>query len=69
MKKTISFITICFSFLFCVLAQAQKFDFGDEPEDSTTNAYSSLGVAGSFPIFIGCGPAVWVQHNSFNQEH
>ena len=65
MEKTVLFITICFSFLFNVLAQAQKFNFGDEPDDSTAKAYSSLGVAGSFPIFIGCGPTVWVQPNNF----
>ena len=57
MEKKILFITICFSFLFRVLAQTQKFDFGDEPEDSTANAYSSLGVAGLFPTCKTCGPA------------
>ncbi|MDP8241566.1 MAG: hypothetical protein RAP70_01870 [Candidatus Celaenobacter antarcticus] len=61
MKNAILFITIFFSFLFCVLAQTQKFDFADEPEDSTANAYSSLVITGSFSIYMGCRPAVWVQ--------
>jgi|UPI000366DA47 hypothetical protein len=69
MKKTISFITICFSFLFCIVAEAQEFDFCDAQEGSTANAYPSLWVTSLFPICVGCGHAGWVQHNSFNQEH
>jgi hypothetical protein len=40
-------------------------DYGDAPEGPAAFAYPASGVLGSFPTCVGCGPALWVQHNNF----
>jgi hypothetical protein len=40
-------------------------EYGDAPEGPNHFAYPAMGVLGSFPTCVGCGPAMWVQHNNF----
>jgi len=40
-------------------------EYGDAPEGPTHIAYPATGVTGAFPTCMGCGPALWIQHNNF----
>jgi len=38
------------------------YEYGDAPEGENAIAYPSLGVTGSFPTCVNCGPAGYIQH-------
>jgi hypothetical protein len=40
-------------------------EYGDAPEGTNHIAYPATGVTGAFPTCMGCGPALWIQHNNF----
>jgi hypothetical protein len=40
-------------------------EYGDAPEGTNHIAYPATGVTGAFPTCMGCGPALWIQHNNY----